>query len=491
VEGNSVFLTIDEVVQFIAERELEKLMVKTQAKAGAIVIIEPKTGDVLALANRPDFDPNKFGEYPDKNRRNLAISDAFPPGSTFKPVTASAALDEGVVRIHDRFFCGGSLKVQDRTIHCHRTSGHGSQTFVEVVQNSCNVGFMQIGSRLGKEKFYKYVSDFGLTRETGVDLPGEAKGIMMALDRIKPVDLAVMSFGQTLTVTPIQLASAISCIANDGLMMKPRIVREIRSAEGTLVREIAPEPLRQVLSKQSATEMRMALEKVIEEGTGKGAQVEGYNLAGKTGTAQKVINGRIAEGKYIASFVGFGPSESPRVVTLVFIDEPAGSYYGGVIAAPVFAAVMGDVLRYLEVPKQTIASDHAPASAVAVAVPDVINMTVEQARKKVESAGLSLKIQTQGKVVSKQAPSPGSLVAKGSMVVVQMGAAEVVGQDGRLVLVPKLAGLTMREASAVLSTFDLRIAATGSGVATSQQPVAGTYCHAGSVVSVRFSPGGP
>jgi stage V sporulation protein D (sporulation-specific penicillin-binding protein) len=491
VEGNSVFLTIDEVVQFIAERELEKLMVKTQAKAGAIIIIDPKTGDVLALANRPDFDPNRFGDSPDKNRRNLAISDAFPPGSTFKPVTAAAALDEGAVRIHDRFYCGGSLRVSDRTIHCHKASGHGSQTFVEVVQNSCNVGFMQIGARLGKEKFYKYVSNFGLTRETGVDLPGEAKGIMMALDRIKPVDLAVMSFGQTLTVTPIQLASAVACIANDGLMMKPRVVREIRSAEGTLVREMPPEPLRQVISKQSAAEMRGALEKVIEEGTGKGAQVEGYNLAGKTGTAQKVVNGRIAEGKYIASFVGFGPSESPRVVTLVFIDEPAGAYYGGVIAAPVFAAVMGDVLRYLEVPRQTVANSQTPASAVAVAVPDVINMTLDQARKKMESTGLSLKVQTQGKVVAKQVPSPGSLTPKGSMVVVEMGPAEVMGQDGKLVLVPKLAGLTMREAAGVLSTFDLRIAATGSGVATSQQPAAGTYCHAGAVVTVRFSPGGP
>ncbi|MDP2859700.1 MAG: penicillin-binding transpeptidase domain-containing protein, partial [Bacillota bacterium] len=314
---------------------------------------------------------------------------------------------------------------------------------------------------------------------------------MMALDRIKPVDLAVMSFGQTLTVTPIQLASAVACIANDGLMMKPRVVREIRSAEGTLVREVPPEPLRQVISKQSAAEMRGALEKVIEEGTGKGAQVEGYNLAGKTGTAQKVVNGRIAEGKYIASFVGFGPSESPRVVTLVFIDEPAGAYYGGVIAAPVFAAVMGDVLRYLEVPRQTVANSQTPASAVAVAVPDVINMTLDQARKKMESAGLSLKVQTQGKVVAKQVPSPGSLTPKGSMVVVEMGPAEVTGQDGKLVLVPKLAGLTMREAAGVLSTFDLRIAATGSGVATSQQPAAGTYCHAGAVVTVKFSPGGP
>lgn len=485
-EGNSVFLTIDEVIQFIAERELEKLMAQTRAKAGSIIIIDPKTGDILALANRPDFDPNRYSDFPDKNRRNLAVSDAFPPGSTFKPVTAAAALEEGVTRLTDRFYCPGFLKVQDRIIRCHNAGGHGSQTFVEIVENSCNVGFMQLGLRLGKDRFHKYVADFGLAKETGIDLPGEAKGIMLAAAQIKPVDLAVMAFGQTLTVTPIQLATAISTIANDGLFMKPRVVKEIRSAEGTLVREIKPEPVKQVVSKKSASELRMAMERVIEQGTGQSAQVEGYQLAGKTGTAQKVVGGRYAEGKYIASFVGFGPADSPRVATLVFIDEPSGAYYGGQIAAPVFSRVMADVLRYLEVPRVYKPVKEKASVATPVTVPDVTSMTVEEAKKAVEGTGLVLQVQMPGKVVRKQVPAAGSKATTGSMVVVQMGAAEVMAPDGKLVVIPRLAGLTIREVASMLSNFGLRLAATGSGTAVSQQPEPGMHCPPGTVVTVRF-----
>lgn len=491
VEGNSVFLHIDEVIQFIAERELEKLMVQTQAKAGSIIIIDPKTGGVLALANRPDFDPNHYSDYPDKNRRNLAVCDAFPPGSTFKPITAAAGLDEGIVRMTDRFFCGGSLKVMDRTIHCHKRSGHGSQTFMEVIKNSCNVGFMQIGLKMGKDVFHKYVASFGFTKETGIDLPGEARGIMMPPERITPVDLAVMSFGQTLTVTPIQLAMAISAIANDGLLMKPHVVKEIRAADGTLVREIPPEPIKQVISKQTARELRLAMEQVIEEGTGKSAQVEGYRLAGKTGTAQKVVDGRLVPGKYIASFVGFGPVEDPRVVALVFIDEPVGAYYGGQIAAPVFSAVMADVLRYLEVPRSTQKSvsnkENAVASRSVVIVPDVRNMTAKEAQRALENAGLVFKAQTQGRVVVKQSPAPGSRTSKGSLVVAEMGAAEVAVSGTRMVVVPKLTGMTMREVAETVASFGLNLAATGSGIAVSQQPAPGTRCSPGSVITVRFS----
>ncbi len=487
-EGNSPFLTIDEVIQFIAERELEKLMVETAAKAGSIVILDPKTGDILALANRPDYDPNDYANYPSEYRRNLAVNDAFPPGSTFKPITAAAALEEGVVKMTDRFYCGGSLKVGDRVIHCHKVEGHGSQTFLEVIENSCNVGFMLVAQKLGKDKFHQYLVDFGLTRVTGVDLPGEARGLSIPVDKIKPVDLAVMAFGQTLTVTPIQMAVAVAAIANDGLLMKPRLLREIRSSDGTLIAEIAPEPVRQVISRETAEELRLALEHAVVEGTGRGAQVEGYRLAGKTGTAQKVIDGRIAEGKYIASFAGFGPVEDPRVVTLVFIDEPAGAYYGGVIAAPVFSAVMADVLRYLEVPRKVepVTTRNATASTEEVEVPDVLNMSHTEAQRSIERAGLVAVIEGAGDVVFEQEPEPCTLVERGSRVFVHLAPAVAEREHGVMVVVPQLQGMTIREAADLLSKFGLRMATTGSGYAVSQQPVAGTLARPGSVIDVRF-----
>lgn len=482
-DGNNITTTIDEVIQYIAERNLDEALMQTQAKAGTIIVEDPKTGEILAMANRPDYDPNNYGSYPAANRRNFAVADTYPPGSTFKPVTASAALEEGVASLNDRFFCPGFIKVGGRTIHCWKAQGHGSQTFAEAVENSCNVAFVQLALRLGNEKFYKYLNAFGIGQKTGIDLPGEAVGLMPSLSRSTQVDLACMGFGQTLTVTPIELITAISAIANDGQMMKPHLVKEIRRPDGSLVREIQPEVIKQAISKDTAHEVAQIMEKVVGEGTGSRAIVEGYDLAGKTGTAEKVINGKIADGKYIASFAGFGPVADPRVAILIILDEPQGQYFGGVIAAPVFSDVVRDVFTYLEIPPATDPNATSNQTEM-VGVPDVINLDGAAAKARIEAVGLNYRAEGSGPVVTQQTPPPGAQVARGSTVLVVLSNGPATSQEP--VKVPNVIGLSLREAAQVLESCGLRLNPSGSGVAVTQDPAPDTETMAGTVVTVTF-----
>jgi len=346
--GNDVYLTLDVVIQQIVERELDKVMQETKAKGASIIAMDPYTGEILALANRPDYNPNRFAEYEPKNWRNAAISNAFEPGSTFKILTTTAALGDKIVNVNERFFDSGAIEVQGRTIHCWKHGGHGSQTFKEVVENSCNVGFVTVGLRLGAEKFYKYLHAFGLGKTTGIDLPGEAKGILIKESKVTPINLATMSMGQSIAVTPIQLIDAVCAVINGGEHIKPQIVREIKNKDGTIIKSFEKEGLGQVISSEVSLQVKEILESVVANGTGKNAAVEGYRIGGKTGTAQKVGPGGYMPGKYIASFIGFAPADKPQIVFLVAIDEPEGIYYGGQIAAPVFKNVMQDVLPYIK-----------------------------------------------------------------------------------------------------------------------------------------------
>ncbi|MGE5559520.1 MAG: stage V sporulation protein D [Chloroflexota bacterium] len=482
-DGNNITTTIDEVIQYIIERNLDEALLKTKAKAGTIIVEDPTTGEILGMANRPDYDPNHFADFPAANRRNFAVADTYPPGSTFKPITAAAALEEGVTSANDRFFCPGFIKVGGRTIHCWKSQGHGSQTFAEAVENSCNVAFVQLALRLGTEKFYKYLDAFGIGDKTGIDLPGEATGLIPGQSRSTQVDLACMGFGQTLTVTPLELVSAISAIANDGLMMKPHLVREIRRPDGTLVEAIEPEPIKQVVSKQTAEDLAQIMEKVVGEGTGQRAIVEGYDLAGKTGTAEKVIDGKIADGKYIASFAGFGPVENPRVAILIILDEPQGQYFGGVIAAPVFSDVVRDIFTYLEIAPK-VDPQAAGGATQMVSVPDVINLDAGAAKARIEAAGLVFRLEGQGTVVTQQTPPPGVKVARGSTVIVVQKSGPASSQQP--VKVPNVAGLSLREAAQVLESCNLRFNPSGSGVAVAQDPPPGTEIQAGAVVTVTF-----
>jgi len=490
VDGNNLVLTIDEVIQYIAERDLEKAMVSTQAKQGSVIVLDPKTGEVLALANRPDYDPNRYNDYPAKDRRNFSISDTYPPGSTFKVITAAAALEEGVTSLEDRYYCSGEIKVGSETIHCWKSDGHGSESFLEVIQNSCNIGFVNAGLRLGKDKFYKYVEAFGLTKPTGIDLPGEAKGIMLPPERMKTIDLAVMSFGQTLTVTPIQLVTAVAAVANGGVLMQPHLVKEIRRPDGSLVRSIPPTEVRRVLSPQTAKDLRQAMEQVVVKGTGKAAYLPGYSVAGKTGTAQKVIGRTIAPGKYIASFVGFAPADDPKVAVLVVLDEPVGNYYGGQIAAPLFASVVEDVLHYLEVPTRELpppkGSDSSAGKKEAeVTVPNIVNLTVEQAQKQLAEQGLGLEVTGDGPVILYQTPAAGSRVKAGTKVVGHRESGKLAPDT---VTVPDLTGKTIAEAAEILARMGLRLNVKGTGLAKTQQPSPGSRVPKGSLIDVTFEP---
>ena len=483
-DGNNIYLTIDVIIQQIVERELDRVMQETQAKAATIIVMQPHTGEILALANRPDYNPNKFAEYSPKLWRNIAVSNAYEPGSTFKIITTTAALGEKVVRPTDRFFDPGSVEVQGRTIHCWKHGGHGDQTFEEVVENSCNVGFVNVGLRLGRDPFYHYLNAFGLGKPTGIDLPGEAKGIMIDQNQVKPINIATMSMGQSIAVTPIQLLTAVSAVANNGQLLRPQVVREVRDKNGEVLASFQPDIVGKVVDEETAQEVKGILEKVVEKGTGRNAFIEGFRIAGKTGTAQKVGAGGYMAGKYVASFAGFAPADNPLAVMLVVIDEPVGLYYGGQIAAPVFGAVMKDILQYLKVAPRIAENTKSDSHDTHVVVPSVINLLVPDAVKELQKAGLNARIEETGERVADQIPKPGSRISQGANILLytvtpRYGAAEIT--------VPDCTGLALREASDILAELGLSIKPVGSGTnAVKQDPLPGSKVLPGTSITLFF-----
>lgn len=484
VEGHNIYLTIDIVIQQIIERELEKVMQDIKAKAATIIAIDPHTGEILALANRPDYNPNRFAEYAPKLWRNIAVSNAYEPGSTFKILTTTAALGEKVVSLNERFFDPGSIEVQGRTIHCWKDGGHGSQTFQEVVENSCNVGFVNVGLRLGVDSFYKYFAAFGLGKPTNIDLPGEANGIVINKSKVTPINIATMAMGQSIAVTPMQLVTAVAAVANDGQRLRPQIVREVRGINGEVIRGFTPDILNQVVDKATAQEVKKVLESVVENGTGKNAYIEGFRIAGKTGTAQKVGEGGYMPGKYVASFAGFAPVDNPQIVMVVIIDEPVGLYYGGQIAAPVFTGIMKDVLQYLKIAPQITESNATEKQETHTVVPSVINLLVPEAIQELKKAGLSARIEETGERVADQIPKPGSRIPKDSNILLytmtpRYGLGEIT--------VPDCSGQSLREAADMLAEVGLRINPVGVGLkATKQQPPPGSKALPGSEMTVYF-----
>ncbi len=484
--GNDIVLTIDSNIQYFLERELQKVMEESKPKHASGIIMDPKTGEILALASFPDYDPNHFADYPQENRRDWAISDTYNPGSIFKPLTSSAGLEEGVVHVTDSFYCGPEgFTVLGNTFH--DLSVHGSETFYEIIQNSCNIAHAQIAvNRLGLDRFYKYLDLFNVTSKTGIDLPGEAKGIYPPKNKATLVDLGAMAFGQTLTTTPITMVNVIATIANSGVMMQPHLVREIRSPSGEILKKIDPPVVRQVLSKQTTVDVIKGMEQVVIAGTARSIYMPGYRFAGKTGTAQKVVDGRVSNTASVASFVGIAPANDPKVVMLVSIDEPTvGSSYGGVIAAPVFQAVMKDVYRYLDIPLQfDPVRDKRPAVEVST-VPAVIGLSPDKASATVKAANLQVSFTGSGEAVVAQVPASGANVEKGTVVLLTLGKPVAPG-DTSMTTVPPLKGLTMREVADALSKAGLRMAAKGSGVVTNQSPPAGVQVKKGSTVEVQF-----
>lgn len=358
VDGEDLVLTIDEVIQYIAERELDKAFKKSRAKSASIIVMDPHTGRILAMASRPTYDLNSHSGTSKDAMRNRSICDLFEPGSVFKIVTASAALEEKRVTEGDTFFCeNGAYRVGGRILHDHMP--HGLLTFRQVIEESSNIGTVKIAMMLGADTVYRYLKGFGFGTKLGFDLSGEISGMIKPVSRWSKTSITAVPIGQEVGVTALQLASAISVIANGGQLMKPYIIDSIRDNQGEIIKQNKPTLIRKVISIDTAMRIKKILTGVVEEGTGKMAKVSGFSAAGKTGTAQKLEpNGAYSHSKFVASFIGFAPAEDPLLSIVVTIDEPHGSYFGGVIAAPVFQQVAGDAIRYIkgnEMPVQSLA----------------------------------------------------------------------------------------------------------------------------------------
>lgn len=446
-QGKSVYLTIDATIQYIVERALDNAMAKTGAQAATVIIMQPKTGEILAMASRPSYNPNQFERYSSEQWKNRAVSIVYEPGSTFKAVIAAAALEDGKVRPEERFFDKGFVEISGRRIKNWSDESYGEVTFTDIIKNSINTGFVEVGMRVGAAKLTSYIRGFGFGKATGIELPGEEEGLLFNPKEMRDSDTATMSIGQSIAVTPLQLTAAIAAIANDGVLLKPRIIKEYYHDDGTLADTFDPVVVRQAVSPETTRILAAMMEKVVSEGGGKKAAVQGYRFAGKTGTAEKLKPGGhgYLAGHYIASFGGFGPVEDPQVAALVVLDDPSGIYYGGEIAAPVFSEIMSQVMRYMNVRPQggnlLLAPIKAEAgNAAAVYTPPVA-----------EEPPVT--------------PPPGH------------------------VLVPVLRGKTIRESAEALHSLGLTFVPVGTGTAVKQNIAPRTAVKPGVEVIVYFEPG--
>ncbi len=352
--GYDIRLTIDEVIQYIAEKELAAQVAKHNARSGTAIVMDPFTGEILAMADQPQFNPNSFALYKEGNWRNNAITHSFEPGSIFKTILTAAAIEERIAGQNDTFFCeNGAYEIGGTVIHEAKEHKYKWLTVKEIISNSSNIGAIKIGQKLGTNKLYDYILRFGIGSKTGIDMPGESSGQVRDIARWSGISLASISFGQEVSVTAIQLITAVSAVANGGLLMKPHIVKAIED-EGIAIKEFKPEVVRRVVSEKTCKEVTDILEYAVKYGTGKKAMMEGYGVAGKTGTAQKADEDKkgYSEDKFVSTFIGYVPSRNPRLAILVIIDEPDGMAWGGEVAAPVFREIARQSLRYLKVPSE-------------------------------------------------------------------------------------------------------------------------------------------
>ncbi|MCI8405117.1 MAG: PASTA domain-containing protein [Clostridia bacterium] len=525
-KGDDVVLTIDETIQHFLEKHLEEAVAEDKLKEGAAgIVMNPKTGEVLAMSTKPDFDLNlpysveqfqKYavdfdygiadetaeGEEPkptvdpnnlsdeviasmrNKMWRNKAVSDTYEPGSTFKIITAAAALEENVVSAESTFYCPGFKIVADRKIGCANNQGHGPQNFVEGLRNSCNPVFMELGLRLGYEKFMEYFTAFGLTEKTNIELVGEASSIYYH-NQMSEVDIATSSFGQGFQITPIQLITAVSAVINGGERMKPQIVKEIRNSDG-IIKTYEPEVISRVISEETSQKMREMLESVVAlpDATGKNAYVKGCRIGGKTGTSEK---GNRNEGKRIASFIGFAPANDPEIVCLIMLDEPQiENKYGGTIAAPLVGEIIEDVLNYIGVEKQYTENEQPE---IKVEIPDVRETEVNSARNEIADKNLYVKVVGDGDRVVDQLPKPGIMLSENSTVILYTEKQSKT----ETVTVPDLAGMSVSDAKYTLEKRGLNFEVVGAGhsetgvsYAVNQSVAAGEVVSPATVIGVEF-----
>lgn len=421
-EGLHLMLTIDKQIQSILERELDQAMLRHQPKSAIGIVMDPNTGEILAMASRPAYEPANYKAYPSEiYNRNLPIWMTYEPGSTFKIITLAAALEEGKVDLHrDHYFDKGYIEVGGARLRCWKKGGHGSQTFLQVVENSCNPGFVVLGQRLGADKLFEYIRNFGFGQKTGIDLAGEENGILFKPSQVGPVELATTAFGQGVSVTPIQQIAAVSAAVNGGKLLTPYIAKAwLHPVTGEVLQTVEPRLVRQVISEETSQKVREALESVVANGTGRNAYIDGYRVGGKTGTAQKAEGGRYLADEHIVSFIGFAPADDPRVVIYVAVDDPQGVQFGGLVAAPIVRGIMEDTLRYLQVPprKEQLEKKYRPelGETAYAEVPDLVGMTVSDIFQDLGSA-FRLEKAGSGKTVISQAPKPGTRVEQGSTI---------------------------------------------------------------------------
>lgn len=483
--GLTLMTTIDTGLQRLIEKSVERAHLETRAKRASIIVMSVKTGEILGLAQWPKYDPRLGGNSDPALRRIFTVADTLPPGSIFKPTTAAAALDSGVIDRNTVINDTGCMRVAGWSICNWDHRALGGVRIDKVMAASSNVGFGTLGMWLGADRFYQYHDGFGFSRPTGIDLPGEAVGQWIPKKRATELDLAIQGFGQTLTVSPIQMLTAIAAIANDGKLMWPHLGKALLDQNGQVVQEIEPRVVRQVVKPEVARYVQELMVGVVDTGTGKNARVQGYKVGGKTGTATKVVDGKLAKGRYIASFVGFAPYPDPEVAVLISVDEPQGAYYGGQIAAPIFGEVMREVLSYLEIPPAEDAGEGTGAAQARTVTPSVVNLPVAEALKAARKAGLELMVRGAGTAVTEQFPVAGTVARRGG----QMAANTDLPEPGtEEVHVPALAGKTLQEAAEALALRGLLMEASGTGVVVSQQPEAGSRLRKGLPVRVQLEP---
>ena len=481
-EGSSIKLTIDTTIQQIVEKAMRECLEVNSAASVTCIVSDVRTGGILAMCIKPDYDPNEppRGDVSALTQlmRITAISDVYEPGSTFKIITAASALDSGVTDPDDSFYCSAKVKVDGDTIRCWGRA-HGAETMAEGLQNSCNPVFVELALRMGSDNFYRYLHSFGLGKKTGVDLPGESAGILISSRLVKNVDLARIGFGQSVAVTPLQLVMACNAAINGGKLMKPYIVSEIQDELGQPLQRFNPTVVSTPIKPETSETLRGLLEKVVSQGGGKNAYIDGYHIGGKTGTAQVYKEGRIVTNVHIGSFYGFAPADDPLISVLVVVNEAQVPVdYGGTTAAPFARQVFEEVLPLLGVEKYV-------ENQKDVLVPDIKGLTISQARRTLTEAGLAMLDDGVNDVVLDQLPPPGATLAQGGHVMAYTAKSSTITPE-ELCCVPDLQGLSDVDCARLLRQRGLLLSMSGTGLCVKQSPAAGEYVAPGTSVHLIF-----
>jgi stage V sporulation protein D (sporulation-specific penicillin-binding protein) len=490
-DGSNVQLTVDAVLQGILDQQAEQCLNEQKAAKVTAIMMEASTGRVLGMSNKPDYDnnspPRSDATLLAQLSRNTAISDNYEPGSTFKIITTAAALELGAATKNSTYTCTGELLVDGEHIKCWSSRPHGTQDLTTALENSCNPAFMRMALEMGVDGFYQKIYDFGFGSQTGIQLTGEASGLVRSQKYIRNVDLARIGFGQSIAVTPLQLVTAVSAAVNGGHLMKPMLVDQITDGDGNIIVRYDPTEVRQVVSEQVSAQMRTMLQAVVDNGSGKNGAVEGYAIGGKTGTAQKYgEDGAILRDKHVSSFVAFAPADDPEIVVLFVVDEPGGSSeYGSIVAAPYVAKVMEQALGYLNVPK---AGETTPEPATdLIEVPSVAGQSSDEAIAALQENGFNVLVEGVRGNVTTQIPKAGEAAARGSTVVIGLEYADDANEANAITL-PDLTGKTPVEAYLTLQQLGLRVRIQGmGGVIAKQEPKANTQVFYGDTITLELS----